>query len=265
VQSGAARAASERAQSPSTWGGAFQKRGLDAVVVDADLGMANLGALLGLEHGTGLHEVLSGDATLEDAVVETAGGLPVVPGNESLTAFADADPAELGNALERLEAEYDVVLVDTQTGVAHSVAVPLDRADGVVLVATPDAIATADAGKTAALAREVDTPVTGIVLNRVRDDDAVGEATSDLSAPTLAVVPEATMDSEQPVVVTAPENPAATVLDGLAGALEPLVTRDLSHEAFDPETQVAPDGPTGTAEEGSDADDSDDEVFSMFN
>ncbi|MFB6074282.1 MAG: MinD/ParA family protein [Haloarculaceae archaeon] len=202
-------------------GAALQKQGYDAVVVDADLGMANLGAMLDVEPTTSLHEILAGDAAVSDALTDTDGGLTIIPGEQSLEAFADADPAKLRKVIKTLRNAYDVVLIDTGAGLSHEVAVPLGLADGVVLVTTPDDVAVGDTVKTAELADRIDGDVIGAVLNRVTRSTDVEAITDRLGFPLLAVIPEdleATTD--EPLVLHAPESQAAEAFRGLADLLE---------------------------------------------
>jgi len=137
-------------------GAALQEKGHDVVVVDADLGMANLGAMLGIDHATSLHEILAGDAAVSEALTDAPGGLTIIPGEQSLDAFADADPAKLRQVIKTLRNAYDVVMIDTGAGLSHEVAVPLGLADGIILVTTPDDVAVGDTVKTPWLADRID-------------------------------------------------------------------------------------------------------------
>ncbi len=208
-------------------GVALQTRGHDVVAVDADLGMANLGPALGLDPERTVHDVLAGETTVSEVLIDGPGGLSVVPGEASLSAFADADPARLRRVIETLRGAYDVVLVDTGAGLSHEVAVPLGLADGVALVATPDEVAVADAVKTAALADRVGGPVAGGVLGRVARSSDVDAADGRLD-PLLGVIPEDGRVVDGPLVVDTGDGeraggPAAAAFRALAENLERLV------------------------------------------
>jgi septum site-determining protein MinD len=194
------------------------------VVVDADIGMPNLGRLLGVDpDGPTLHDVLAGEADPLDAVYEGPAGLHVVPGSTSLDAYAKADPRNLTRVLDAL-ADYDVVLVDTGAGLNHDTLRPLTLADEVVLVSTPSPDAFGDTEKTKQLADRFDVPVTGLVLTRV-DTDRVDAAalTADFEADLLAVVPEdptiGNESGDDSPVRPDTDTPAAAVYRSLAGAL----------------------------------------------
>lgn len=204
-------------------GAALQEKGHDVVVVDADLGMANLGAMLGIEHETSLHEILAGDSVVSEALTDAPNGLTIIPGEQSLDAFADADPAKLRQVIKTLRNAYDVVLIDTGAGLSHEVAVPLGLADGIILVTTPDDVAVGDTDKTAQLADRIDGDVVGAVLNRVTRHTDVAQIADRLGFQLLAVVPDdqkATI--EEPLVINTPESPAAEAHRQLTDNLDAL-------------------------------------------
>lgn len=193
----------------------------DTVVVDADLGMANLGEMLELDYDTSLHEVLAGNATVSEALTDAQGGVTTIPGEQSLEAFAEADPAKLRKVIKTLRNAYDVVLIDTGAGLSHETTVPLGLADGIVLVTTPDHVAVSDTVKTAELADRVDGTVIGALIDRVTSDTDVADIDEEFPFPLLGVVPddiEAT--ANEPMVLNSPESPAAEAYDLLAGHLE---------------------------------------------
>lgn len=208
-------------------GAALQEKGHDVAVVDADLGMANLGAMLGIDHDTTLHEILAGDGAVSEALTDTPSGLTIIPGEQRLDAFADADPAKLNQVIKTLRNAYDVVLIDTGAGLSHEVAVPLGLADGIILVTTPDDVAVGDTTKTAQLADRIDGRVLGAVLNRVTRHTDVVDIANSFEFKLLAVVPDDQMATvEEPLVVNTPESPAAEAFRQLSDNLDELVFGD---------------------------------------
>ncbi|MFB6311820.1 MAG: MinD/ParA family protein, partial [Salinirussus sp.] len=200
-------------------GAALATAGHDVVLVDADLGMANLGAMLGIEPPASVHDVLAGEAKPEEALVTSDIGLAVLAGERRLEAYADADPAALGKLLEALRAEYDFVLVDTGAGLSHDLLVPIGVADGVLLVTTPDDVAIADAVKTLDLAGRVDADIIGAVLTRITAAVDVDAIADDLLVPLLGAIPEHGTDATA-VVRTDPDGPAGSAYQDLADRLE---------------------------------------------
>lgn len=200
---------------------ALEEMGYESVVVDADLGMANLGEMLGVEHETSIHDILAGNATVSEALTDAPGGMTVIAGEQSLEAFAEADPAKLRKVINTLRETYDAVLVDTGAGLSHETTVPLGLADGILLVTTPDDVAVNDTVKTAELAERVDGKIIGTLIARVTANTDVPGIAEEFEMPLLGVIPvdlEATKN--EPLVVNSPESDAAAAYVQLSEQLE---------------------------------------------
>jgi flagellar biosynthesis protein FlhG len=118
------------------------------VLVDADLGLANIDLLCGLAPASDLGDVLSEGRPLADAVVAGPAGVRVVPGAHGMRAPLEVlgdGPARLADELADLEAECDFVLVDAGSGLGPGIATLAAAADEVVLVTTPEPTSVADA------------------------------------------------------------------------------------------------------------------------
>jgi septum site-determining protein MinD len=205
-------------------GAALAARGHSVVVVDVDLGMANLGGFLGVgDDGPTLHEVLSGEVALESAVYEVDDRLAAVPSGVSLDGFANVDTDELSDAVDALSSAFDYVILDLGAGLSHDTVLPLALADAVTLVSTDDAVSLGDTHKTRQIAERLGTPVGGLLLTRTDPPEEVDvEGAADrVGVPVLGVVPEddavdrAAVES-RPVVDTEPGSPAARAYEGLA-------------------------------------------------
>jgi septum site-determining protein MinD len=245
---------------------AMQESGYDVAVVDADLGMANLAAMLAVEPTTSIHEILAGDSTVSEAITDVDGGITIVPGEQSLEAFADADPAKLRKVIRTLRNTYDVVLVDTGAGLSHETTVPLGLADGILLVTTPDDVAVGDAVKTAELADRVGGDVIGAVLTRVNADTDVEGIADRFDAKLLAVVPDDVAATEQePLVLNAPESPAADAYHRFSDSLSEVFFEGAPIDDVD---TVVDQGWFRDDEEQTDDETDEDEeggVFGLFN
>lgn len=248
-------------------GAVLQERGHDVVVVDADLGMANLGAMLGLDNETTIHEILSGNSPVSEALTDAPSGLTIIPGEQSLDAFAEAEPAKLRQVIKTLRNAYDVVLVDTGAGLSHEVAVPLGLADGIILVTTPDDVAVGDTVKTANLADRIDGEVIGAVLTRVTRHTNVAEIADKFRFQLLAVVPDDQQATdEEPLVVNSPESTAADSYRQFTDNLDALFFGGSAIEDLDTVIEDAWFIETdGEAEEEGEEDDGSGGVFGLFN
>jgi septum site-determining protein MinD len=137
---------------------------LGAVVVDADLGMADLPTA----RGPDLHDVLADRGDPVEAVRED-GPVAILPCGRSLAGVRAADPRRLVSAIEAVEREYELVVVDCPAGMNSDVGLALLAARVAVLVTTPETVALADAIRARVLAQELDTDLVAVALNRVRD------------------------------------------------------------------------------------------------
>jgi septum site-determining protein MinD len=135
---------------------------LDAVVVDGDLGMADLPE----RRGPDLHDVLAGRATPLEAVSED-GPVALLPCGRSLAGSRSADPTKLVDAVSAVERHYGTVVIDSPAGLRSDVGLALLASDACLLVTRPNRPAVADALRARELARAVDTPLARVVLNRV--------------------------------------------------------------------------------------------------
>jgi septum site-determining protein MinD len=198
-------------------GVALQEAGHDTIVVDADLGMTNLGKILDIDHQPRLHHVLAGEAEVSQAITEGPGGLSVLAGHESLEAFAHGDPSNLRPVLHSLAESFDAVVVDTGAGVSQETMIPAGASDGMLLVTTPDEVSIVDARKMVDIADRVDTEVVGAVITKADEDTAVSAVAEELGEDVLSVVPrDKAATTEEPLVLEAEESYAAQAYRRLA-------------------------------------------------
>ena len=169
---------------------ALKSTGFSVAVVDADLGTTNVADILSLDCPTSIHQVLAGDAAIEDAIVTHDSGLDVVSGGDSIEYLTEADPAQLRPVVQTLRTEYDIVVIDTGTGLSHEVLVPFGLADGVVLVSTPDDTSVVDTRKTAEVVEKVDGTLLGVVVTRVTDATDTDAIRADLDLDLLGLLPD---------------------------------------------------------------------------
>lgn len=116
---------------------ALAELGRRVVVMDADLGLANIDVLLGITANRNLADVLSGDCALRDVLVDGPGGIQIVPassGTQRMTQLSPMEHAGLINAFSELGDEIDVLIVDTAAGISESVVSFLRASQEIMLV-----------------------------------------------------------------------------------------------------------------------------------
>ena len=118
------------------------------ILLDADLGLANVEVLMGLSSMFNLGHVIDGTKQMLDILVKGPGGIELVPGSSGLSKVADLDPEARENVLRGLgilQDEADFIIIDTMAGIGVNVVSFAAAADEVLLVTTPEPSAIVDA------------------------------------------------------------------------------------------------------------------------
>mgnify|MGYP000085433250 FL=1 len=116
---------------------ALSAMGRRVVVLDADLGLANIDVLLGITSNRNLADVLSGECGLRDVMVDGPGGIKVVPassGTQKMVALGPLEHAGLINAFSDISNDLDVLIVDTAAGISDGVVSFLRAAQEILVV-----------------------------------------------------------------------------------------------------------------------------------
>ncbi|HEX58937.1 MAG TPA: septum site-determining protein MinD [Methanomicrobia archaeon] len=202
--------------------------GKKTLVMDCDVGMANLELLVDFGgHRRTLHDVLAGDAEIDDAIYKGPGGVDIVPGGLSIRGFQKSNPDLLRRVMDDLLGKYDFVIIDAASGLSKEVIVPLALADEVILVVNPEIPSIVDALKTKVIAEKAGSRVESAILNRVVGEKT--ELTRDkiselLEVPILETIPEdanvrKAAAMKIPLVLWKPEAPAARSFKRIAAKL----------------------------------------------
>ncbi len=127
---------------------ALAKRGHKVLVLDADLGLANLDVVLNLYPKITLHDVFTGKATLEEAIVRAPGGFSVLLAGSGMVEYSRLTPNVRNDFLRIMTGllpHYDIVLLDTGAGISDVVLFAVSLASEVLVVATPEPTSLTDA------------------------------------------------------------------------------------------------------------------------
>ena len=115
-------------------------QGRQVMLLDADLGLANVDVMLGLNARQNLSHVIAGEASLEEVIIQGPAGIRVVPsasGKHNMLNLASTEQAGLIRAFGELTQDVDVLLVDNAAGLSDSV-VTFARASHEVIVVVCD-------------------------------------------------------------------------------------------------------------------------------
>lgn len=127
---------------------ALALRNKRVMVIDADLGLANLDLLLGVKPVHTLADFFTGLVALEEIVVANRNGILLLPGAcgvQEVTVLRHDQKIALLTELDALSHEIDVVLVDTGSGISDGVTYFATSAQEIVVVVTPEPASRTDA------------------------------------------------------------------------------------------------------------------------
>jgi len=127
---------------------ALARRGQRVIVLDADLGLANLDVLLGLHPSATLRHVIHGECTLSEVLIDGPQGIRLVPGSSGFEDMTQLDGGERLHLLEQvdtLEESFDILLVDTAAGISSNVTFFATAAQETLVVVTPEPASLTDA------------------------------------------------------------------------------------------------------------------------
>ena len=102
----------------------FAQMGRKVMIMDADLGLANVDVMLGLQPRLNLSHVIKGECTLEEIILDAPGGIKVIPASSGIQNMAELTPAEhagLIRAFSELNTDLDILIVDTAAGISDGV------------------------------------------------------------------------------------------------------------------------------------------------
>ncbi|NLJ64281.1 MAG: AAA family ATPase [Christensenellaceae bacterium] len=148
----------------------FAEKTMKTLVIDADIGLRNLDLLLGLQDKIlyELYDFVNGRCTIEDALVVHSD----YPNLKLLTVGQEAreddfNAEELKMIIETLKSDFDIILIDSPTGIGKGFQNLLDLYDECILVSTPDVVSLRDVEKTASVINSKRRTSPYLVINRV--------------------------------------------------------------------------------------------------
>lgn len=122
--------------------------GKKVLVVDADLGLANLDILLGLTPKYTLEHLFLGSKSLREVMINGPGGMTILPGSsgvQQLTELSAEQKLAFLTEIDSLEDPVDVMLIDTAAGISSNVIYFVLAAQEIIVVTCPEPTAITDA------------------------------------------------------------------------------------------------------------------------
>ncbi len=127
---------------------ALAAQGQRVLVLDADLGLANLDVLLNLYSKATLHDVFTGRASVEQAILIVPGGFHAILAGSGMVEYSRLTTEvreRFHQTLQSLLPGYDLIILDTGAGISDVVLYTIGLADEVLVVATPEPTSLTDA------------------------------------------------------------------------------------------------------------------------
>lgn len=123
------------------------RQGYRVLVIDADLGLANIDLYFGLSPQYNLNHFFAGQKSLDEILVPAADGITILPAGSGVQKYTNLDSANKLNLMEGLDAlhgRFDVVLIDTEAGISENVTYFNVAAQEILVVTTPEPTAISD-------------------------------------------------------------------------------------------------------------------------
>lgn len=219
-------------------GVALVQQGKRVALLDADLGLANVDLVLGIDPQYTLSDVVYGERALAEVIVQGPAGLQVVAGGSGVYELANLSQWRLERflrALETLDASLDVLLLDTGAGIGRQVLSFALASRELVVVTTPEPPAMADAYSIIKLvAVRCPEARLWVVVNMVpshREGEAVFQRLATVAQRFLGVRPEylgslprdeavvRAVQRQEPFVLAFPHAPASRAVAAIASRL----------------------------------------------
>ncbi|MEW6433314.1 MAG: MinD/ParA family protein [Myxococcota bacterium] len=212
--------------------------GRRVLIVDGDLGLANVEIIFGLTPRYHLGHLLDGTAELEQVLATGPEGVRVLPGGSGvreLSVLDDAQKLRFMTALDSIEDEFDLVLIDTGAGIGDNVVFFVVGAQEALLVLTPEPTSLSDAyAAVKVLSLEGGVEHFDVLVNQVATEQQAREIYEKLCTVSrrflkarLKLVGHLPRDenihravlSQRPVVQAFPNSPAARAMKVVADKL----------------------------------------------
>lgn len=219
---------------------AYAQLGKKVIVLDADLGLANVNVALGIIPKYNLYHVIRKQKTMSDILLNTNYGIQIVAGASGFSKIANLTDEERSNFINEMSelSAADVIIIDTSAGVSNNVLSFIAAADDAIIVTTPEPTAITDAyGIIKIIATEIDNMNLSLklIVNRVKsvtEGKKVSERVINIAGQFLNLKVDylgyvyddpcvsASVIKQKPFMIVEPGSKAAICLKHIAGRLE---------------------------------------------
>jgi flagellar biosynthesis protein FlhG len=150
------------------------RAGKRVLIIDADLGLANIEIVLGVKPRYHLGDLLDGGRSIDEVLVEGPAGVMLLPagsGVQSLTQLSDQQKLRFVDALEPIEEMFDLVFIDSGAGIGENVLFFVGAAQEAILVVNPEPTSLVDAyAVVKVLSQKAGVQTFNVIINPVVDE-----------------------------------------------------------------------------------------------
>lgn len=217
---------------------ALMSLGQRVIILDADLGLANIDVILGINPAFNLYHVLKGEKSIQDIITTGPQGIQLIAGGSGMQELANLRRWQVDQfigKLEQLEGMADILIIDTAAGLSRNVMSFLQAADEVIVITTPEPTAITDAyGLVKAMTSKKNHGMVHLVVNKVENAQE-----ADITASKFLIVAEKflklnichlgfilddplvskSVKSQEPFMLKYPQSSAAHCIQKLAAQL----------------------------------------------
>ena len=219
---------------------AYSQLGKKVILIDGDLGMANVNVLLSVVPQYNLMHVINRKKTMNEIILDTEFGFKFIAGANGFSKIANLSNDELDYFAKEFASlsNADIIIIDTGAGISNNVLQFLAAADEVYVITTPEPTAITDAYgiikiiTTELLHRQINLK---LLVNRVHSSDE-GKRISDLIINIVAQflnykveyigfvyddpVVQASVIRQKPFMIINPTSKPAVCLKHIVGRIE---------------------------------------------
>jgi septum site-determining protein MinD len=168
--------------------------GKDVVLLDANLTTPNVGLHLGAPIvPVNLNHVLSGKASIVDAIYEHESGTKVIPSSLSVKDLGNINSSKLKDVGKKLKKMVDYIIYDSAAGLGDEAIAAIEPSDELIIVTNPEIPAVTDALKTSKVIEQMGKKIRGVIVTRVRGSKhemPIENIEEMLELPIIGVIPE---------------------------------------------------------------------------
>ncbi len=152
---------------------ALQSQGKKVIVIDADLGLANVEILLGIMPKFTLLDVITKNTRIQDVIIKGPMDIGIISGGAGIQSMAELsfyDMNKLLNEINELKDMSDFILIDTGAGISKSVTSFIEASEELIVITTCEPPSIADAYALIKIISNIDkTKKISLVANRAED------------------------------------------------------------------------------------------------